>query len=224
MSLKRARVEEAASSWGSSKSLINISGNTFVPQECAAAVRDAGSKLRKLLIEKFCAGEMPAVELANISYLHTESGGTGLEDLALQPGKSSASNAARHVALVLNKDMYKPDLYYVETPMYNKKLCRRVLEKIPIQLPYEAIEKDASNDECASWTPPPSFDSHPVVLRARANGIPERRIIPVALYWDSVKYSTRDSFIAFYFHNMRTNKQYLAFLLRLALSLHETSI
>ena len=59
-----------------------------------------------------------------------------------------------------------------------------------------------------------AFRRHPVYLRARAAGVPEHRIIPVALYWDGVQYTKRDSMNCYYVRNLYTGVQYLSFITR----------
>ena len=46
------------------------------------------------------------------------------------------------------------------------------------------------------------------------NGAPESAIKPLALYFDGVQYSKRDSFIGFYFHDMKKNLRHLSFVVR----------
>lgn len=189
------------------------------PAEVAESMQQAGRDLKDTLVAKFVSGEMTAADVCLIAYLHTASGGCGCEDLGLDtrdPGK--AKNASARVNVQLQKEYARPDLYYVRVPSYSKKECRRVTRDIPIALPHEALQTTSagsvaeSNQEAPEWHD--AYIKHPVVVEALANGAPESAIKPLALYFDGVQYSKRDSFIGFYFHDMKKNLRHLSFVVR----------
>ena len=60
------------------------------------------------------------------------------------------------------------------------------------------------------------IQNHPIVLKGIDRGIHWSRILPIALYTDGVKYTTRDSFIAFYITDYRTQQMSLVSLFRKA--------
>ena len=186
---------------------------------------DAGRKLRGHLLGKFTCGELTAQDLCLISFWHTRSGGCGLEDLGLEP--SNIKNASRHVGQILRKDFDMPECYYVEVPTYDKFACRRVKQQVPVKLASETLRcEEAPTAELATdraeWHD--AYERHPVVARARAAGWPEPRIRPVALYWDGVQYTRRDTFMGFYFEDMRSGTRYLSSLLRACPNLPHTRI
>ena len=78
MALKRARA--GCSSLFDVDALTQL-GNVFVQTERVPVLKAAGEALRKLLVGKYAAGEMPAADLCRIAHYHTGSGGHGLSDL-----------------------------------------------------------------------------------------------------------------------------------------------
>ena len=118
-----------------------------------------------------------------------------------------------------------PELFSVtNVPMYDKISSRRILADVPMSLAHHKLESipearagyDDDNFGDAFWSS--AYDRHSVRHDALAAGIPETNIRPVALYWDGVKYTNHDSFYGFYFRDLKSGQQFLAFLVRASLS------
>lgn len=179
----------------------------------------AGEDLRRYLLEKFCIEGMPGSEVATLAYHITRAGGQGLEDLALN-ATSAVKNGHRHVKKHAGKIYPEVGLDFVKCPMYKKRDSQRVVEEVPIYLPSTAFQKYITQDMVDNTA---EFDKivgdldaywdHPLVKAAKAEGI-KRHVRPIALYWDGVVYTKKDSFFAFYVTDILSTQKFLSFLLR----------
>ena len=216
MALKRARA--GCSSLFDVDAFTQL-GNVFVQTEQVPVLKAAGEALRKLLVGKYAAGEMPAADLCRIAYYHTESGGHGLSDLSFPPSQAD-HHGSRHVQKMLQRELSKPDLFYVDVPLQDKHAGKRVVHSIPVRLPSETfasiypldVDLPAASDQLEGQEQS-AYKKHPVV-----GSHPGQRIVPISLYWDGVSYSKRDSVCAYYFIDCLQNKTYLSFSLRVSLS------
>ena len=224
MALRRAR--HSHEPWGQLQSVARVGASSVVLVELAAQAQTAEKALFDFLAGRYASGDMNAEQLCHIACLRTLSGGCGLEDLAVdvsQPG--SASNCSRKVQTVLANHFRSPDLYYAGIPPHDEYESLRSVTPLPFRLPSETLSAKCVShvdtdldvvDEGAEWHA--AFNDHIVVRRAREAGWHASRIIPLALYFDGVAYTKNDSFVAFYFQDMRSKQRYLSFLVRLALS------
>ena len=128
--LKRARVQAKAAAWSHARG----STDGHLPEE-AWNTTDAGQKFRKFLLTKHCSGEYPACDLVRIAKLHTESGGTGLEDFC----HGDERHASERVNLILGRTFKLPHLYYASVPGYDKHASRRIMMDVPMKLASETI-------------------------------------------------------------------------------------
>ena len=138
------------------------------------------------------------------THYHSFSGGTGLEDLALRP-EYTCRHGAEHVGTVLGNQHGLPKLLPVDVPMYAKRSCKRDMYTVYMRLPTETL-----NDEYAERGLPSGVENEPLpgyleheVWQKHKDRLHWSRIVPLSLYWDGVKYSTRDNVIAFYFSDLR---------------------
>ena len=181
----------------------------------------AGEKLRLCLLDKFCLGKLPGSDVAELCYLISKAGGTGVEDLGLKPEQASAHGHA-HIRLHAGKVYPEPDLVQIQVPLYEKREARRVSEQVPLILPStllrnfvkhpEVFQKDAEA-YARLFERLPCYQEHPVVRRARSLGS-TNLVRPIALYWDGVRYSVHDSFTGFYLTDLLSGQKFLSFLLR----------
>ena len=153
MSSRQKRARSENNPWLASAEVEQLTATSAVYPEVRESVELAGHRLRSLLIEKHVAGEMPANLLCAIAWWHTKSGGRGLSDIALDPGKSNNGNCNAHVSLVLGREYTSPDLYYFQMPSYDKVQCRRVMTTTPIRLPPEVLADDFT--DVVDGTPDP---------------------------------------------------------------------
>ena len=69
----------------------------------------------------------------------------------------------------------------------------------------------ADNLEVASL---PAFAEHPVAVRAKASGLHWSKTLPISLYWDGVRYTTRENFEGFFIYDHRADRRHLCWLYR----------
>lgn len=173
----------------------------------------AGAQLREHLLEKFCLEGMPGSEVATLSHLITQAGGLGVDDLAL-PLSSASKHGHAHVKNNMGDIYPEVDLTYVQCPLHEKRESRRTCSGVAMYLPSTALAEYVTPDMGVSkytLRGLESFDQHPVVLRARADG---RAVRPLALYWDGVQYTNHDSFMGFYVTDLLSEQKFLSFLIR----------
>lgn len=80
---------------------VGVDGSIRVPIEFAAGYNEAGLQFRMFLFRRYLLGKLTAEDLTQIAHFHTTSGGCGLEDLAMHPGRLSGMYEIRHFT-----DMY----------------------------------------------------------------------------------------------------------------------
>ena len=179
--------------------------------EREADVRAAGRRLRTYLPGRFVAGHMKANEVTLIAYLHSASGGHGLEDMGINPDRSGNHHAL--LQSVLDKEYDAPMLYEARIPLYNKFSCQRESQSVPIRLPHETYAAEfvehvePEGDDPESVKLGTSYTEHPVVKAALQQGVRWSRILPLAVYTDGVKYTKNDSYIGYFCQNIRTGKK-----------------
>eukprot|EP00971_Amphidinium_carterae_P067549 1337747-Amphidinium_carterae.1 len=94
-------------------------------------------------------------------------------------------------------------------PGYLRTTASRGIRDVACHPPHELIanEMNASNVSALShWSPPPSWETHPVVQRERMGG--NRHVVPLALYGDGVQFQKRDSLLVFTLVNLATGKKH----------------
>lgn len=189
-----------------------------VPLDYRAAI---GKQYRAWSVGKHVSGEMNAVFMCSMAYFHTESGGVGLEDFSIKI-ECVEKHASEHCKMILAREFSRPDLFNLKAPLYCKKDAHREMIDIPMRVAHATLDSAHDHHEDSDVIDMPSqfwhnaYINHPVVRRELSKGTHWTRILPIALYWDGVKYTTRDSFVGFYFRDLRTGKQYLAMLVRLS--------
>ena len=67
--------------------------------ETSEHIEEHAKKYRRLLLERYLDGSYPASDVALLAYYHTESGGQGCEDLALNP-KQCSKHASEHLRIL----------------------------------------------------------------------------------------------------------------------------
>ena len=144
-----------------------------------------------------------------------------MSDLAVNP-KNAERHGHAHVQVVLDRNYTMPNLYKVDVPCFNKHDSRRSTSQVFVKLASETLSDKYANGDAADGLAPTCIDpdlqqvfsSHPVVEKARSDGVPDTKIIPVSLYWDGLGYTKRDSVVAFYFTELRSGQTHLGALLR----------
>ena len=136
-----------------------------------------------------------------------------LEDLAVKP-EHAEKHGAQHVELILSEKYPKPVLKTIQVAARTKKGCVREKVNCAIRLPSQILSElyhDTTHVEPTGNDPSilSLYPNHPIVLKGIDRGIHWSRILPIALYTDGVKYTTRDSFIAFYITDYRTQQMSL---------------
>jgi hypothetical protein len=179
---------------------------------------EAGQKLREHLEKKYLSGLLTGYDFAIQAHFTTLAGGVGLEDLAVRP-EQAEKHGAEHVEFIVAQKYPRPNLKTIEIAANSKHGCVREKINCPIRLPSQIFSESYSDAEHVE--PPgcdPSvvslFPNHPVVRRGLDAGLHWSRILPLVLYTDGVKYSTRDSFVGFYVTNYRNMEMYLCALFR----------
>ena len=195
--------------WGRRKHAARAEADAVTRDAPDTAIQ-AGQKLRDFLERKLFAGLITAVDLAIQSHYTTLCGGVGLEDLAVRPDQAE-KHAASHIELILGSKYPKPVLKSIDVPACTKRGCIREEFKVAMRMPTEIISE--TYNTTTHIEPPgddPSvlalFPNHPVVRVARAEGLHWSRIVPLVIYTDGVKYSTRDSFVQISITDYRTLK------------------
>ena len=194
---------------------VGVGGASSAPAEVAGQHEFWGKKLRFFLLEKYLLGKLVAEDLTRIAYMHTKSGGCGLEDLSLDP--SRCSGWAEHVDKLVTKEAAVPQLYEAKLPMFNKRSCGREEGSTMLYLPSVAIAKQVEEDGAPDLKPElltPAFLEHPVVRRETAKGTMLNRIRPVALYWDGVTDNKKQTFVAMFAHDLQADVKHLVFIIR----------
>ena len=215
---KRARADAVSGAW--------TTASTESAQSYERRLQ-FGKQLREHLLQKHMTStDMPAVDVCTIAYFATMSGTIGVEDISLDPNSSDLDrHASDHIRLILARDNHDPKLYYVSCPIYNKTAQRRDSMSLPIRLPTEILaddyaESDRNIDESVcdrDWHP--AFAQHPVVTRSLSNGVPWQIILPLALYWDGICYTTRENVLVFTIQDLRTLRRHIVFIIRTGPSL-----
>ena len=182
---------------------------------------EASKALRKFLISLWTNGKLDAAVITELSYHISESKGEGVKDLAVHPS-SASKHGSGHLKMVLGKTYQRPVEYNVTTPIYDKILCRRTTHSMPVRLPTQCLCEDILDDASSSsldadncpHAKTESYTNHPVVRKAQQKGVHWSKIIPVALYFDGVQYSKRDSFLGFFTRNLRSSESHLNAIIR----------
>jgi hypothetical protein len=174
-----------------------------VDSEIPISATQAGETLRHLLEVKVLSGAITSKDLAILAHHITLSRGQGLEDLAVDP-KHADKHGSEHVELILAQKYPRPNLKTIQIPANAKKGAVRESMSCAIRLPSTILSEiylDANHIEPPGDDPSvlPLFADHPVVRRGQQLGMHWSRLLPIVLYTDGVKYSTRDSFIVFFF-------------------------
>lgn len=183
---------------------------------------DPGQLLREFLVMSFSRNAVvTAAFVGELCHLITNAGGRGVTDLAW-----TATNKSRRLKLVLAREYTAPDLYYVKTPLYNKKAAARTTQQIPIHLPSEIFQRELEGQEQLISSTEPELSASKFQCKAwldhevrSSSNLHWSRIIPCSLYWDGFLYGVRESAVGVYIRNLRTGVQYLMAILRRQLSL-----
>jgi hypothetical protein len=118
--MKRARVQ-SHSEWSSATSPLD-------------GVDSAIKEFRDQLFLWHSLGQVDASKICTIAHYCTLIGGKGLEDLSVQP-KWASKNSSALLKLIKGRTFEDTDLYYCQTPMFDKKGCQRVKQQHPMRLP-----------------------------------------------------------------------------------------
>ena len=184
----------------------------------------AARELRKVLLDLFILGTLPASDIATISHWATQAGAQGIADLALKP-EQAVPHGHRHLKLCMERIVPDIPLAHVNTPLYAKREARRSTEAVPMVLPSTLfrlyVEHESvlskSEENCRLFHGLPSYERNEILQQARAEGL-ESQVRPIALYWDGVQYSAHDSFMGFYVTDLLSQQKFLSFLLSWALN------
>lgn len=212
MALKRARFDDFITSGYDSQPVDT--------QEGPAHEGASGKVLFDYLVGQYASGQMNAVQVCTVSYLHGQAGGQGCESLACEP-ESAKSNAARLLKFALAKGDENEDLLEVTTPIFDKRNARRESFQMPVRLPTSILKKacqtivePAGPDPLIDGTLScPAFLDHPV-RKAYMNKLHWSRIRPTSIFFDGVSYTKNDQFYGLYIRDLRTGEEEVVFLVR----------
>jgi len=209
---KKARLEALAGVWANAE----FSRSADIGESRA----EAGAQFCDWLTRKYAAGEYTAADICTIAWHHKQSGGHGLDHLALHPD-SAAKNGERHVKKALGGRVCPSKLFEFDVPKYNKNASRREVAPVPVQLLHVKLHEEYCDheDPVGSMEDEDTFyheayTKHPVTVSAKQFGWHWTRILPFALFWDGVVYSKKDSFWALFARNLRTQEQFLLWIIR----------
>jgi hypothetical protein len=170
----------------------------------------------KHLLGMYVQSKMTAKDFCIACHFAMLAGTPGVEwsAFALGPGASTDGAYQKKLDRVLPPPA---DLYSVSTPVLARNEALRDRRLIPTSLLHEAIASEIREDptilgRVAAEDLPESYNSHPVVVRAVANGEPLP--LPVALYVDGVRYSsnvagTSNTVLGFWAYTLVTGKRHL---------------
>ena len=214
MNVKRARLEAAAGAWLRTET-IKV-GNHYIASDMVEQAEEAGKRLRDIFVKKLASGSFTAEELVEICWYHSISCGLGCDDLMVNP-EHAHRNGSQHIkrALALTHELAKTEP--VRVPAYSKIACTRMTSDIACQRPKQRMHDDymgvvdAAGDDPLVGIGFSDFENHPARIRALAQGIHWSKIIPIAMYWDGVRYTKHENFEAFYWQDLRTQVRYLGF-------------
>ena len=210
MALKRARCEDTYEDPFCDSLADDVDCNIH-PND--ASDGDESAALRKMITALWCNGLLNAALITELCYHITESKGRGVSDFALHPS-SCTKHGSDHLKLILGKTYKRPEQYPVETPIYDKIACARSMYSMPMRLPTQCILEECKDlldspqpdgEDICVHTDIVKYKSHPTVQRAQDDNIHWSRTIPVAIYFDGVQYSKRDSFFVLQLRNLRTD-------------------
>lgn len=180
-----------------------------------------GEAFEAHLLGMYARGALTASDLCQLAYLAVAAGARGpAARLAHAPGAASSGHYQRRVDLALGSGE-RPEHCHVHVPVHTKR--GRQVKPILFAAPHECLAEEvgveaasAAPDRVDEWTA--TFENHPAVAQARAEGVP---VYPVALYLDGVRYSRAisagrlRSFVGFSAYNLLTKKRhFLGFLLK----------
>ena len=171
------------------------------------AEQDAfGQEYRKMLIIDLSNGTIDAAKLTKTAWLHTKSGGRGVEDLMLEPTDANAKHASELVERIFRAEYPPPPLLKLAVPATPKRDNNRdnsyvVDVQLPSSILIELVENHIEAIDAMQAELLDLFRTHPVVTEARSepNPIHESRLRPATIYWDGVGYSKRDQFLGFFY-------------------------
>ena len=194
--------------------------NPFVPEKGPQA--NAGTRLRDFVVGSLSTYTVvTAAFVGELCDLISAAGGIGVADLATL----DRANASKYLKLRLGREYEAPGLYYVNTPLYNKKVAGRVSEKIPIHLPSDIFSREMEDHNDPASSIEPASSSSRFHCKAwvdsevrKSSNLHWSRIIPCSLYWDGFAYGVRESAEGVYIRNLRTNEPFLVAILRRQLS------
>lgn len=217
MALKRARLEDSYQD-----PFHDSLQDSDVQDDVNASASDAAQQLRKMVTALWASGFLDAATIVTLCYYITNAGAAGVSDFSLHPSNAT-KHGGTHLKLVLGRTYERPVQHDVETPIYDKIMCARTSTQIPMRLPTQCLAEECSD---VLSKPEPSgedtcvhagiekYKSHPVVQRAMRDNVHWSRVIPVAIYFDGVQYSKRDSFMVLQTRNLRTNESHLTCVIR----------
>ena len=196
------------------RNLKAISDYSFVHFERYEEVRAAGDKMRNFLLEEYVAGKISTEFLCTVAFWHQSSGGCGMDEYAMSPDRISSSNFSEKVDMLVAREFKSPNLLYVKTPMYDKVQAKRIVCEIPVRPSHECLAESFSDVEETGEDQGPQlwgqlYTTNPAVVEAKSAGLPWTRIRPLAIYLDATKYTTRDSFVGLFVHDLRSGIRFL---------------
>jgi hypothetical protein len=156
-----------------------------------------------------------------------------MDDLALVPDDKN-DNYNKHVKLCLGRMHGDADLVYVDSPMYDKKLCSRTIVSVPIVRPSEALSEffighDGAVDEgdlrtpLASAPPPLPLEQWPpaqreqIVCKAALDaGVHPSRLRRLGIFLDGAGCTKQETFEGLFIQALDTGKRFLIAIFRKA--------
>ena len=187
-----------------------------------AGVADALQEFMDLILDKWTSGKpITAIDVCVMCWWLKLAGLGGMvQHVAKRPGQQSGKYKV-HLRKKLGIDkLADARLSTLEVPCSEKHTGIRIMHKMPVLNPYEAINLEAANDETLqdTWQQavdenrlPPMYTDHVVVRNARANG---KTAFGCCLYVDGVPTTKRDGIVGFWVYTLLSRKRHLCAVIR----------
>ena len=197
------------------------SASTDSEDDAPPSQRKAAKLFVEYILSMYMVGMISAKTFCTICYYASLAG----IEAASPYGRGPSKNTGRYQAYldrVLGFKKYDRALYEIEIPGVGRRGLSRVVHKMSVMNPHEALAEELRGDGgmieqrldglAQSGGLPPCYYAHPVV---QGNGC---TTIPIAIYMDGVPYSQVDSVLGVWITNLISGQRHLVAVWRKKLS------